>query len=192
MKNQLNVSYLPCCRLPQSSHIAKSLKNRLQRCKSRNLTEETLKILCFSGPKGDGPLAPLGAPLQPTLIKCGAETQKPKRRSYRLNEPVISTLARNSSRAKRRSQNGGAETQKPKRSSFSEHASSEQLSSDVSVQSENLPTPSNPRPETTSKSKQLMNPTLLKVSRRRLRTANVMYGSISTMHRRKIPRRKFA
>ena len=40
----LYVSYLPCCRLPQSSHIAKSIKNRLQICKSRNLTEETLKI----------------------------------------------------------------------------------------------------------------------------------------------------
>ena len=43
-KNELYVSYLPCCRLPQSSHIAKNIKNRLQRCKLRNLTKETLKI----------------------------------------------------------------------------------------------------------------------------------------------------
>ena len=45
---------------------SKKLKNSLQRCKSRNLTEETLKIMCFSGPKGGGggPIAPLGAPLK--------------------------------------------------------------------------------------------------------------------------------
>ena len=62
-KNQPYVSPLSYSRLPQSCHIAKSLKNKLQRCKSRNLTEETLKkIAFFQVRRGPAPSPPRCAP----------------------------------------------------------------------------------------------------------------------------------
>ena len=58
-KYQPYVSSLSWSRLPQSSYIAKNLKNRLQWYKSRNFTEKTLKIWCFSGLKGVSLPSPL-------------------------------------------------------------------------------------------------------------------------------------
>ena len=72
-KNQPYVSSQAYCRLPQSSHIAKSLKNRLQKCKSRKLTEETLKIVFFRSQergRATPPPPPLnvGAPLDAKVL----------------------------------------------------------------------------------------------------------------------------
>ena len=84
-------SYLPCCRLPQSSHIAKSIKNRLQRCKSRNLNGRNPKNIVFfrsPGEGGGGRALPLGAPLLTPLP--GSRTSNNRspplnRRHVRLN-----------------------------------------------------------------------------------------------------------
>ena len=73
-KNLSYVSSLSSCRLLHSSHRAKGFKkkNRLQRCKSRNFTEETMKIWCFSGPKG-GLRPPVGAPLRGVTAAASSE-----------------------------------------------------------------------------------------------------------------------
>ena len=64
-KHQPNISPLPCCRFARSFHKTQIFRIHAQRCKWHKLTEETLTIWCWIGPKGRAraPDPPLGCAL---------------------------------------------------------------------------------------------------------------------------------